>query len=133
LIGGRLVDESETPFGVRSLAYDTDRGFLLNGEPVKLLGMCLHQDGGAAGAEEVWARRLRLLKDMGCNAIRTAHNPPAPEFLDLCDRMGFLVMDEAFDEWMAGKGQVRGNGYSLYNQWSKQDLRSMIARDHNHP
>ena len=136
LIGGRLVDESETPFGVRSLAYDTDRGFLLNGEPVKLLGMCLHQDGGAVGAavpEEVWARRLRLLKDMGCNAIRTAHNPPAPEFLDLCDRMGFLVMDEAFDEWTVRKPQIE-HGYSSYfNEWCERDLTAMIHRDRNHP
>jgi beta-galactosidase len=136
LVGGRLIDTTETPFGVRRVEYDTNRGFLLNGEPANMLGMCLHHDGGAVGAavpEEVWVRRLRLLKDMGCNAIRTSHNPPAPEFLDLCDRMGFLVMDEAFDEWTVRKPQIE-HGYSSYfSEWCERDLTAMIHRDRNHP
>jgi beta-galactosidase len=98
--------------------------------------MCLHADGGAVGAAVpggVWARRLQELKDMGCNAIRTAHNPPAPEFLDLCDRMGFLVMDEAFDEWTVRKPQIK-HGYSdVFNDWYERDLVNMIRRDRNHP
>jgi beta-galactosidase len=136
LIGGRVIDEIKTPLGVRRIEYDADRGFLLNGEPVKLMGMCLHHDGGAVGAavpEAVWARRLRLLKDMGCNAIRTSHNPPAPEFLDLCDRLGFLVMDEAFDEWTVRKPQIE-HGYSSYfDEACERDLTAMIHRDRNHP
>ncbi len=134
--GGTVLDAYETPLGIRSLAYDVDRGFLLNSRPVKLQGMCLHHDGGAVGAavpEGVWVRRLHLLKDMGCNAIRTSHNPPAPEFLDLCDRLGFLVMDEAFDEWTVRKGQIQ-HGYSeFFNEWYERDLGNMILRDRNHP
>ncbi|HUJ45113.1 MAG TPA: glycoside hydrolase family 2 TIM barrel-domain containing protein [Opitutaceae bacterium] len=136
VVGGRIVDETVTPFGVRQCEFDAARGFLLNHEPVKLRGMCLHHDGGAVGAavpEAVWARRLRLLKEMGCNAVRTAHNPPAPEFLDLCDRLGLLVMDEAFDEWTIRKPQI-AHGYSSYfNDWYERDLTAMIHRDRNHP
>ncbi len=135
-IGGRLVDAVETPFGIRSLVYDVDRGLLLNGEPVKLRGMCVHEDGGAVGMAVpagVWERRLRELKAMGCNAIRTAHNPPAPEFLDLCDRLGFMVMDEAFDEWTVRKPQIR-HGYSdSFGDWYERDLLSLVRRDRNHP
>jgi beta-galactosidase len=104
--GDGIVDEVETPFGVRTIAFDAERGFLLNGQPVKLLGMCLHQDAGAVGSAVpagVYERRLLLLKAMGVNALRMSHNPPAPELLDLCDRLGFLVMDEAFDEWLMPK------------------------------
>lgn len=133
---GRVVDAVDTPFGIRSLVFDVDRGLLLNGRHVKLKGMCLHDDGGAVGAAvpaAVWARRLRELRAMGCNAIRTAHNPPDPEFLDLCDRLGFLVMDEAFDEWTIRKPQIR-HGYSEYfKDWYERDLTSMIHRDRNHP
>ena len=99
--------------------------------------MCLHHDGGAVGSavpERVWERRFEVLREMGCNAIRTSHNPPAPEYLDLCDRMGFLVMNEAFDEWKAGKGQVRGNGYSRnYDEWHERDVTDFVRRDRNHP
>jgi beta-galactosidase len=134
--GGKVVDSYETPIGIRSIVDDVDRGFLLNGQPVKLQGMCLHHDGGAVGAavpEGVWVRRLRLLKEMGCNAIRTSHNPPAPEFLNLCDQLGFLVMDEAFDEWTVQKGQIQ-HGYSeFFNDWYERDLVNMIRRDRNHP
>jgi len=135
--GGQVVDEYETPFGVREALFDADRGFLLNGEHVKLNGVCLHHEGGSVGAavpERVWERRFEILRGMGCNAIRTSHNPPAPEFLDLCDRMGFLVMNEAFDEWKAGKGQVRGNGYSrIYDEWHERDATDFVRRDRNHP
>jgi beta-galactosidase len=130
------VDSYETPVGIRQIEYDTDRGFLLNGQHIKLLGMCVHHDGGAVGAAvpvEVWERRLKLLKAMGCNAIRCSHNPPAPEFLDLCDRLGLLVMDEAFDEWTEAKGQLHGSYATLFNEWSKPDLLAMLRRDRNHP
>ena len=97
-------------------------------------GVNLHHDGGAVGAavpERVWERRLEILKSGGCNAIRTAHNPPAPEFLDLCDRMGFLVMDEAFDQWINGKNKQDYHLY--YREWHERDLTAMVARDRNHP
>ncbi|HXS93959.1 MAG TPA: glycoside hydrolase family 2 TIM barrel-domain containing protein [Candidatus Limnocylindrales bacterium] len=136
-LGGQISDDYETPLGIREAIFDADRGFLLNGEHVKLNGVCLHHDAGCLGAavpERVWERRLETLREMGCNAIRTSHNPPAPEFLDLCDRMGFLVMNEAFDEWMAGKGQVRGNGYSLhFAEWHERDVTDFVRRDRNHP
>ena len=130
------IDSYDTSIGIRQIEYDADRGFLLNGQHVKLLGMCVHHDGGAMGAAvpvEVWERRLKLLKAMGCNAIRCSHNPPAPEFLDLCDRLGLLVMDEAFDEWTDAKGQLHGSYATLFNEWSKPDLLSILQRDRNHP
>jgi beta-galactosidase len=128
------ADLTDTPFGVRTIAYDPDRGFLLNGRQVKMRGVNLHHDAGALGAavpERVWERRLETLKAMGVNAIRTSHNPPAPEFLDLCDRMGFLVMAEAFDEWTVGKVP---QGYHLYfDEWSERDVTDFVRRDRNHP
>ena len=134
MIGKKTVDQVTTPFGIRQIDYDVDKGFLLNGKRLKMKGVCLHHDGGSVGAavpERVWERRLELLKEMGCNAIRTAHNPTAPEFLDLCDRMGFLVMDEIFDEWTHGKVEFGYNKY--FEEWSQQDLVSFIHRDRNHP
>jgi beta-galactosidase len=134
LVAARVVDDYTTRFGIRTIAYDQDRGFLLNGERVKLLGVNLHHDGGAVGAavpERVWERRLEVLKRMGANAIRTAHNPPAPEFLDLADRMGFLVMDEAFDEWTGAKVSEGYNKY--FGEWSERDLVDLMRRDRNHP
>jgi beta-galactosidase len=132
----RVVDVCATPAGIRSAVFDVDRGFLLNGEHVKLRGVCVHPEGGCVGAavpERVWERRLAELRAMGCNAIRTSHNPFAAEFLDLCDRMGFLVMNEAFDEWRAAKGQIR-NGYHLhFDEWHERDLKNFIHRDRNHP
>ena len=135
-----LVDVVRTPFGIRSAVFTTDKGFVLNGERVKLKGVCLHHDGGAVGAAvplDVWERRLKLLKELGVNAIRTAHNPPAPEFLDLCDRMGMLVMDEFFDVWRLGKRGADGinlHDYHLYfDEWAHTDLREGILRDRNHP
>jgi len=125
-----------TPFGIRGAVFDAKRGFLLNGEHIKLNGACLHQEAGCVGSavpERMWERRLELLKEMGCNAIRTSHNPYAAEFVDLCDRMGFLVMNEAFDEWKSPKGQMK-NGYHLYfDEWYERDLMNFIHRDRNHP
>ncbi|HKI94366.1 MAG TPA: glycoside hydrolase family 2 TIM barrel-domain containing protein, partial [Gemmatimonadales bacterium] len=132
--GNRAVDEVTTPFGIRTIRWDKDRGFLLNGTPVELRGVNLHHAAGAVGAavpERIWQARLETLKAMGANAIRTSHNPRSPEFLDLCDRMGFLVMAEAFDEWTIGKVPY---GYHLYfADWSKRDLTDFIHRDRNHP
>ncbi len=135
-LDGRVVDDFTTPFGVRKIVYDVNQGFLLNGRQVKMQGMCLHHDGGSAGAAVpigIWERRLKELKDMGCNAIRMSHNPPAPELLDLCDRMGFLVMDEAFDEWKTSKVQVRHGYADYFDDWSQRDLTDMLRRDRNHP
>lgn len=133
---GAVVDVYETPVGLRRAEFDAEHGFLLNGEPVKLNGVCLHQEAGCVGSavpEAVWARRLNLLRAMGCNAIRTSHNPYAAEFLDLCDQMGFLVMAEAFDEWRIAKGQVK-YGYHLYfDEWHVRDVQAMLHRDRNHP
>jgi beta-galactosidase len=132
-----VVDEYETPIGIREAVFDADRGFVLNGERLKLNGACLHHDGGCVGAavpERVWERRLEILKEMGCNAIRTSHNPYAAEFLDLCDRMGFLVMNEAFDEWKVPKGQIGPNGYAKYfDEWYERDVQNFVRRDRNHP
>ena len=134
---GRVVDEYETPFGIREALFDADKGFILNGAQIKLKGVCLHHDAGCLGAavpERVWERRLEILREMGCNAIRTSHNPYSAEFLDLCDRKGFLVMDEIFDEWKVPKGQIKGNGYSNYfDEWHERDVTSFIHRDRNHP
>ena len=135
-IGNHLADEYKTTFGLRSFAFDADAGFSLNGQSMKLKGVCIHHDLGALGAafnEGAMERRLRLLKTMGCNAIRMSHNPPAPQLLDMCDSMGFLVIDEAFDEWRVGKRALE-YGYSIcFDQWAVKDLQSMIQRDRNHP
>ncbi len=134
LDGAKPVDVVTTPFGIRSIAFDKDRGFLLNGRHLKLNGVNLHHDAGGLGAavpEGVWERRLALLRSMGVNAIRTSHNPPAPEFLDLCDRMGFLVMAEAFDEWTFGK--VPGGYHNYFADWSARDVTDFVHRDRNHP
>ena len=128
-----VLDTYETPFGVRQAEWKAD-GFYLNGDKTFLKGVCLHHDAGALGAvwnDDAWVRRLQRLKDMGCNAIRTSHNPPAPEFLDLCDRMGFLVMDELTDTWTVPKKQ---HGYAeLFDEWAEKDLVALIRRDRNHP
>jgi len=132
--GSELVDEVITPFGIRQFEFRSNTGFWLNGKNFKLKGVCLHHDGSAFGAAVplgVWERRLHKLRELGVNAIRTAHNPPAPEFLDLCDRMGFIVMDEFFDCWTVAK---RPYDYHLhFNEWSKIDARDTIWRDRNHP
>jgi beta-galactosidase len=134
LSGRKVIDDLVTTFGIRAIAYDPKNGFLLNGKQVKMKGVCLHHDGGPVGAavpERVWERRFEILKAMGCNAIRTSHNPMANEFLDLCDKMGLVVMDEVFDEWTHGKVE---HGYNKYfKEWSQKDLADFIHRDRNHP
>ncbi|NQT86957.1 glycoside hydrolase family 2 protein [bacterium] len=134
LDGDELLDSLDTPFGIRRICFDPEQGFLLNDEPVKLRGVNEHHDLGCLGAaapDEAVERRLDILQAMGCNAIRTAHNPPSPALLDLCDRMGFLVMDEAFDEWREGK--VPYGYHRHFDEWAERDLRDMIRRDRNHP
>ncbi len=134
LDGKRVADRYQTPFGVRTLAFEKDKGFLLNGRVLKLHGVCLHHDLGALGAavnRRAIERQLQIMQAAGVNAIRTSHNPPAPELLELCDRLGLLVMDEAFDMWRIPKVP---NGYSqYYDEWSERDLRDMVRRDRNHP
>ncbi|MES2437597.1 MAG: glycoside hydrolase family 2 TIM barrel-domain containing protein [Verrucomicrobiota bacterium] len=134
MAGETVLDEVSTPVGIRTAEFKSDTGFWLNGKNFKLKGVCLHQDGGAVGVAvplAVWERRLKSLRELGVNAIRTAHTPMAPDFLDLCDRMGFLVMDEFFDCWTKGKNKY---DYSLsFKEWSKNDLRDGILRDRNHP
>lgn len=130
----QVIDRENVSFGFRSTRFDPEKGFLLNGESVKLNGVCLHGDLGALGiATNATAlrRRFELLRRMGCNAIRTAHNPPAPELIDLADRMGFLVLDEAFDCW--DRGKTPGDYHLLFSDWHEQDLRALVRRDRNHP
>jgi beta-galactosidase len=131
---GQTVDMYETPFGVRTLQFTPDNGFLLNGERVAINGVCNHHDLGALGAAinlRALERQVELLKEMGCNAIRTSHNPPAPELLDVCDRLGMVVMDEAFDCWV--KGKTPNDYHLLFPDWHEKDLRALVRRDRNHP
>ncbi|MDP4238119.1 MAG: beta-galactosidase GalB [Bacteroidota bacterium] len=133
-VGEKLVDTYETSFGIRSIRFDKDKGFVLNEKHMKLQGVCLHHDLGPLGAAvnyRATERQLEILKEMGCNAIRTSHNPPSPELLELCDKMGFVVMVESFDEWKLGKNV---NGYNrFFKEWAENDMVSMIHRDRNHP
>lgn len=131
---GRLVDSYPVTFGIRTAQFTADDGFHLNGQRLRIQGTCLHHDLGALGAAfnvRAAERQLEILREMGVNAIRTAHNPPAPEFLDLCDRMGFLVVDEFTDVWLRTK---KPRDYSrLFAEWHEPDLRALIRRDRNHP
>ena len=131
---GKVVDTYITPLGIRTFSFDADRGFVLNGKEVKIKGVCNHHDLGALGTAfnlRAAERQLQLLKAMGCNGIRTAHNPPAAALLELCDKMGFIVMDEAFDIWAKKKSKF---DYHLdWARWHKQDLEDQIRRDRNHP
>ena len=131
---GQPVDVLETPFGIRTIAFDAARGFILNGARLQIQGVCQHHDLGALGAAlnvRALERQLEILREMGVNAIRTSHNPPAPELLDLADRMGFLIVAEAFDAWRANK---KPNDYgALFDAWHEKDLRAMVRRDRNHP
>jgi len=148
--GERLADRYETPLGLRTVKFDPARGMFLNGESVIMKGMCNHHDLGPLGAalwDDALERRLVMLKEMGCNAIRTAHNPPSPELLDLCDRMGFLVIDETFDEWRRGwsfedgklvssrdnKGKAKFGYHLFFDEWAERDLGDHMRRDRNHP
>jgi beta-galactosidase len=131
---GLIADEYTTQLGVRYFHFDESKGFFLNGKQLKIQGVCMHHDLGALGAAvntRAIERQLEILKAMGCNAIRTAHNPPAPEFLDLCDKMGFLVLEEAFDMWKKKKNKF---DYAAdFDQWHTRDLQDMVKRDRNHP
>ncbi len=132
--GKKILDRLSTPFGIRTIRIDPAKGFFLNGKNLKLKGVCLHQDGGPVGSavpEDVWRRRFLLLEKMGCNAVRTSHNPAAPEFYDLCDELGLMVMDEAFDGWDRPKAKY---DYGLYfKDWWRKDLEAFVRRDRNHP
>lgn len=134
ILQGEIVDTYETPFGIRTFQFDAEKGFFLNGRHLKLKGVNLHHGLGPLGiaiSTQAIERQLQIMRDMGVNAIRTAHNPPAPELLDLCDQMGFLVIDETFDEWQVPKVP---NGYNLvFDEWAEQDTRAMLLRDRNHP
>jgi beta-galactosidase/beta-glucuronidase len=144
--GRELLDNTVTTIGFRTLGFDPEKGFFLNGENMKLKGICMHHDAGTLGSavpKEEIARRLDILKEMGCNAIRTSHNPFSTDFLDLCDEKGFLVIGDAFDEWELPKkkwlagwnvGNPGKEGYATYfREWAKRDLRDFIMRDRNHP
>ncbi|MCX2473500.1 DUF4982 domain-containing protein [Pedobacter sp. MC2016-05] len=142
---GKVIDSSRLATGFRSFTFDPDKGFALNGEQMKVRGVCLHHDAGVLGAEfypEVWRRRLLTLKSLGVNAIRTSHNPQASSLYSLCDELGLLVMDEAFDEWEYPKRKwlqgwnVGTPGYQgtadFFKEWGEQDLADMVKRDRNH-
>ena len=131
---GRLIDSYETPFGIRSVRFDPDRGIHVNGERIQLKGVNNHHDLGALGGAfntRAAERQLELLREMGCNAIRMSHNPPAPELLELTDRMGFLVVDEAFDVWARRKTPL--DFHLIFPDWHEQDLRALVRRDRNSP
>lgn len=132
--GKECVDRYVTPVGIRTFSFDAAKGFILNGKPTKINGVCMHHDLGCLGAAvnvRAMERQLQMLKEMGCNGIRCSHNPPAPEWLDLCDRMGFIVMDEAFDMWRKKKTAYDYSRY--FNEWHERDLHDFILRDRNHP
>lgn len=129
-----LIDDYETPLGFRYFAFDAEKGFSLNGVPIKLYGVCLHHDNGALGAVANFhaiKRKLTIMKEMGVNAIRMAHNPPSLEMLQLCDEMGFIVQDEVFDVWK--KKKVTNDYHKYWDEWHKRDLEDFIKRDRNHP
>jgi beta-galactosidase len=131
---GKPVDSYQTPFGIRTFQFTADNGFLLNGKRVPLNGVCDHHDLGALGAAvntRALERQIQILKEMGCNAIRTSHNPPAPELLDLCDRLGMVVMDESFDCWKRSK--KKNDYHLLFDAWHEKDWRAQLRRDRNHP
>lgn len=145
-INGKITDDVVQNVGIRNARFDKDKGFFLNEENLKLKGVCIHDDAGVLGVavpKEVWERRLKILKDGGCNSVRLSHNPHADYLYDLCDSMGLLVMDEAFDEWEIGKNKwIKGwnvgtpgqQGYHEYfKEWADRDLKDMILRDRNHP
>ncbi len=145
-VGKVLTDKASTNVGIRSLLFDANKGFSLNGKSMKMKGVCLHHDAGCLGSAvpaEVWERRLKTLKSLGCNAIRTSHNPQAPVLYDLCDKLGLLIMSEAFDEWEFPKKKwiegwnVGTPGFDgaaeFFAEWGEKDLKDMVLRDRNHP
>ena len=132
--GGKVVDTYETPTGFRTFKFDAEKGFSLNGKSMKINGVCQHHDLGCLGAavnEDALHRQLRILKEMGTNAVRCSHNPPAPELLAMCDTMGLIVMDESFDMWRRRKTK---NDYArFFDEWAERDLTDLVLRDRNHP
>lgn len=145
LENGKVIDQSESTVGLRTLKFDANKGFALNGKWMKVKGVCLHHDAGVLGAvvpKEVWKRRLTNLKEIGVNAIRMSHNPQAPVVYDLCDELGLLVMDEASDEWEFPKRKwVKGwnvgtpsfdGSYDFFEEWIERDVTDMVRRDRNH-
>ncbi|NDW19146.1 DUF4982 domain-containing protein [Dysgonomonas sp. 216] len=143
--GGKIIDQTTTKTGIRSYTFDPNKGFALNGEWMKVKGVCLHHDAGVLGSavpREVWKRRLLTLKEVGCNAIRTSHNPQSPDLYDLCDELGLLVLDEAFDEWEYAKRKwIEGwnvgtpgfqGAFDFFEEWGEKDLADMVRRDRNH-
>ncbi len=145
-VGGKIVDESACKTGIRTLKYDANKGFALNGKWMKMKGVCIHHDAGVLGSavpRQVWERRLITLKSLGCNAIRMSHNLQAPDVYELCDELGFLVIDEGFDEfefpkkkwlsgWNVGEPGFQGT-FDFFEEWSDRDVTSMVLRDRNHP
>ncbi len=133
-VDGNVVDRYITNFGIRTIEFDRNKGFLLNGNSVEMNGVCMHHDQGPLGAAinfRAKQRQMQIMKSMGVNALRTSHNPPSPEILKACDELGIVVIVEAFDEWKIGKVK---NGYNKYfDEWHETDLRDMIKRDRNHP
>lgn len=131
---GISIDKTNTTFGIRSISYNSQKGFLLNGKEIKFNGGCVHHDNGCLGAaayDRAETRRVELLKAAGFNAVRTSHNPPSEAFLDACDRLGLLVIDESFDGWRESKNTF---DYSVvFDEWSRKDVQSMVLRDRNHP
>ena len=134
LVGGKVMDIETTKTGFRDIKFDAQKGFFLNGKNMKINGVCEHHDFGCLGAvvnEDAMHRKLTILRDMGVNAIRSSHNPPAPELLNMCDSMGLLVMDESFDMWRRKKSQ---NDYArFFDEWHQRDLSDLVKRDRNHP
>jgi len=144
--GSKQIDASSTTVGIRTLTFDADNGFALNGKYMKMKGVCIHHDAGALGSavpKEVWLYRLKQLKSLGCNAIRMSHNPESNELFEACDELGFVVMAEAFDEWEYPKNKwIKGwnegdpghqGSYRYFREWGQRDLRDMVLRDRNHP
>ena len=131
---GKVVDSTETRFGIRRLEFEKNKGFSLNGKPIRIQGVCLHHDNGPLGAivnRRADQRKLQIMKQMGVNSVRTSHNPPSNEFLDLCDELGILVQVEAFDVWRIAKVP---NGYNkFFDEWAERDIKDMVRRDRNHP
>jgi hypothetical protein len=145
LQNGEIIDETTTITGIRSFTFDPDTGFSLNGKQMKMKGVCIHHDAGVLGSavpREVWKRRLQTLKEIGVNAIRTSHNPQTPDVYDLCDELGILVLNEAYDEWEFPKNKwIEGwnvgtpghqGSFDIFEKWGEQDLADMVRRDRNH-